>query len=381
MARSLLDTLLALSDALAPLVPDSVSPPAVASVATRSLAQALGCDEAEIWLHAEKVPPHDTGNGHSGWLQRLPLIGSRLRPSPPPPAEPAQRLYRLGDGARDADATPSTRTLEELSGGAIAEVSQVMEQSACIVRAAETHAEPPLRLLAVLSHQQGFVGLLVCTWEGRENGSAPQPAEPVMLAAANLLGPLFAGTAGEPFEAELYLAGLGVLLTALGVGPTAMRTCAEAVARAALERATASGIRPAELHALQWAALFHEVGRLPMEHWLTFPISDREASSNGQAPKGASSLSVIPGLAPAAQLLDRVMTAIEKEGADSPVELAATEQVLRDALRTHCRQARSAREEGLTDSTPSQEMNGTEEPWDTLTPVANATSASTSSTV
>lgn len=377
MDASVVSTLVTLSEALGVLVLESASQSGVAARAVQAVARGLGCQTVEVWLPAEKVAHSaggDTGSSRA-WWQRLPLVSARMRPSAPSrTAERTQRLCRIGVSGPEVDGEQLSLTLEELSGGAVVTLGELAHRGGGVLRLAPAHDEDGLRLLAGLFHRQECAGLLACAWQGSESVPRRRPEELLLLAVANYLAPVFGGMEGEEtFQVELYLAGIGLLLTALDVGPAAVRECAEAVTRVALERAASSEVRPSELQSLQWAALFHEVGRLPMEHWLTFPVTERVGNSNGQAPQEPSALSVIPGLAPAARLLDRAIAALKEEDGGGETNLRLAEQILFDTLRIHCRQTQPIPEleEDATLSTPSQGVPETEEPWDTLTSVAN----------
>ncbi len=222
-----------------------------------------------------------------------------------------------------------------------------------------------LCLVAGLFHADEPVGVLACTWTGAEDNALAHPApsdagslrgaskrveagssdlrEWLVVCLANYLGQVFGGQSTHSPETDVYLAGTGLLLTALEVGPPAARACAEAVTCSALEMAAANDLRPAEIQSLQWAALFHEVGRAPMDRWLTFPAPNgrtgqtNEVGSAEPEPADQPCLALIPNLQSAARLLTQVTPVLDDQDGNPDSDVYLPARLLAQAcLSSHC---------------------------------------------
>ena len=370
MARSFIHGLITLSEHLATVT----EPGALASTTAEALVQALDCQSAKIWLLSERREKRGMARGRE-LLERVPLLGKRMPTLRPLSSRDAgDSLLLSGASGSENGSSQHERTVAGLTGGKVSTVAELVARDPSVLHMEDLSPAQCLHLLVGISYEDRPLGVLMCSWEGEAAQGDPHQWEQLLITLANYLGPVFGWMREEPAKAELYLAGIGVLLTALDTGPSATKECAEAVTQAVLQMATGKGLPPTELQALQWAALFHEVGRWPMEHWLTFPITERENASGDQGTGTPSSLAVVPGLAPAAGLLDRALAALESGNGSAAGSMSAAEQFLITSLTEHCRQVRSVVEsEGShTNGNSPQNAVKTEEPWDTTISVATS---------
>lgn len=378
MNHSIVKALATVSDALAAVVEsDELAP-----VAARATAEAVGCRTATVWLLTEGTGP--------GWLSRLKEIpgmeqlGRRFLKNGSSPEGTRLRLAGTnGHGAR-AWPQPATwlrarlgtahMTLDGLTDGQVTTAAELAAAPSQAVQIGEPGTDGEVRLAVGLFCANASIGLVECTWDQESQSEVNGHHRDLLVTLANYLGQVFGDFGSdrhrdEPTlspDTDLFLAGTGLLLTALDVGSTSTRECAEAVTRSALEMAAEKQLSAAEAQTLQWAALFHEVGQAPMDRWLTFSAPDEAGDSapdeagsvDSDEPEQASerddspfdelrtqpSLSLIPHLEPAASLLAEVAPVLDGQDGnpDSDISLPAT--LLAAACRSsgHCETLPSA---------------------------------------
>jgi hypothetical protein len=311
MSPSIVDVLMTVSDALAPVAEPDEFVPAVVDATVR----ALGCEKAAV-----RLLERDTGQ---------------------PPSMP----------------------LATLTAGHLTAAAELAATPARVLRVSDSDSGQGLSLAAGLFQADEPVGVLECTWaETGEEGSSDS-RELLVIGLANYLGPVFDGMFDGSAETEVYLAGIGLLLTALDVGEPAVKESADAVTGSVLRMAMDEDLRPTEVRSLQWAALFHVVGQAPVARWLTFSTPDDEDEAVQSEPAGPSGLALIPGLESAAHLLEAVMSDL-----DRPVDDPGSDMDLPARLLAACRSSR--REQTPLSIEPPESGSGGEtsqadESWDT----------------
>lgn len=371
MNPAIVETLATLSDALATEVEVDQLPLAAA----QAIPQALGCQVATIWLVV--------GNGRPRWLKSLEQV--------PGVERVMQKLWQNGSGAEDvqlqlASAThrrprvwhrllnragpgptekrwPTRTTLAALTGGQITTLAELAARRSHPLRLDTPGPDQERCLMAGLFRADDPIGVLVCTWASTDEATSPDFQVALMVCLANYLGPVLGDRSVLAPERDVYLAGTGLLLTALDVGPPVIKERAEALTYCALRKAAESALRPAEVQSLQWAALFHEVGQAPMDRWVTFPPPSEEELLEA-ASDHRPCLTLIPALQPAADLLSQVAPVLNGQTGDLDPDLNGPAKLLAEAwLTTHSRCTQPADESAMLAS--DHKSIQTQEPWDT----------------
>lgn len=346
MNQSIIETLTTVSDALAATVESGK----LASVAAQTTARTLDCRSATVWLLTDEegsmwLPRLGRVPGLKQAVQRFGLLGSSSSSND-------LRLHRAGtSNGRHHPSNQSPvqsgsdyMTLAALTDGQITTTAELASLPARAVQIGDPESDQGLCLVAGLFGGDTPIGLLVCTWDTEGQPATNSPDRDSFVCLANYLGQLF-GQFGHPNgnresresrgnqgnheianhhdqqrispERSLFLAGTALLLTALDVGAPATRQCAEAVTRSVLQLTVDEQLGAAQIQALQWAALFHEVGRVPIDHWLTFQVPDDTGDSTDGEDDEPPALSLIPRLEPAADLLIEVAPVLDGQ-ADHP---------------------------------------------------------------
>ncbi|MBS1254120.1 MAG: hypothetical protein MAG451_03176 [Anaerolineales bacterium] len=268
--------------------------------------------------------------------------------------------------ASDPELEEESTTLAALTGGQVATTDELAALSSQALRVGDADANESSRVVAGLFHADEPIGVLTCTWAENEGDAPSELRELFVVCLANYFSQLFSaqpfdspstglGARREPSpETGLYVAGAGLLLTALDVGSPAVKECAEALTRSTLAMAGANGLHPPEAQSLQWAALFHEVGRAPMDRWLTFPNPDGGGDDDSVEPERDAEwcLTLIPKMQPAAELLTQVTPVLDGQTDDLDAEdMGLPAQLLAKAcLSSHCGQSESSAEPPVASS-------------------------------
>ncbi len=375
MNQSIIQALAAVSDALAAVAePDQLAP-----VAVQAIVKVLSCQAAAVWLLA--------GESRLEWLahlEQVPGIGRaarRLWQNGSRAVDTQLRLISTSNGQRCLRQRPVDRlttllrigprtkraTLAALTDGQVTAPAELLTMSSRALRVGSSDSAQGLSLVAGLFHANEPVGVLVCTWAGTDAATSSDFREVLVASLANYLGQVLGDQSTLSPETGVYLAGTGLLLTALDVGSSDAKDCAEVVTRSALQMAADKNLHPAEAQSLQWAALFHEVGRVPMSHWLTFPAPDGSGESVESEAGDQSSLALIPDLQSAADLLIQVTPVLEGQNGDPGSDISLPAKLLAEAyLSSHCRQAQPPSDSAIGGS-DGQSLQ-TEGTWDEISP-------------
>ncbi|MFQ5340788.1 MAG: hypothetical protein ACE5F6_04485 [Anaerolineae bacterium] len=375
MNQSIIQALAAVSDALAAVTePDQLAP-----VAAQAIVKVLSCQTAAVWLLAE-----ESGLEWPAHLEQVPGIGQavrRLRKNGSRAVDTQLHLVSTSNGRRRLWQRPFDKlttllrmgrraeraTLAALTDGQVTAPAELPTMSSRALRVGGSDSAQDLSLVAGLFRTNEPVGVLVCTWTGTDTATSSDSREVLVASLANYLGQVLGDQSTLSPETGVYLAGAGLLLTALDVGSSDAKDCAEVVTRSALQMAADKNLHPAEAQSLQWAALFHEVGRVPMSHWLTFPTPDGSGESAESEPDDPLSLTLIPDLQSAADLLIQVAPVLGGQDGDLGSDISRPAKLLAEAyLSSHCRQAQPP-SDSATGGSDGQSLQ-TEETWDEISP-------------
>ncbi len=137
-----------------------------------------------------------------------------------------------------------------------------------------------------------FVGALLCYRDAARPYQEWEAEELTFL--ANFLGPLTGDVAFYEELGEVYQAGLGVLISAVGLADGWLAERAQCAAHLALRLARRLNLSPATIRSVQWCALFYDVSPVVADRWLLSPRNVAAGAPRTVLAQGP--LALLPGL-------------------------------------------------------------------------------------